>query len=1132
MDAEDSRTIDTNAYNFEEAKLVASIRWLVTKVYENADIPDRLQQLFVRDQETLRLSPTLSAILTDGSFYTQAASKILHDSSLVTRSLGSVLKELSNVADVEVRDFDGSLVTEEMLVSTPLHLIAHLSLIDALMAAHTKSIISIERVVQAVSVYTSVEKREEPLDSIDAILFWINKVCLLVRDDVERQEIPLKGSESGVDLTIPARRSYMKILCDGTCICALLAFYRPDVVDIRDPISISDCRFNLELLKNFCQNFLPWNPFHFEIEDILVLHESLQPNINAFLADLFNFFEPPPALSPAASATSPTQRRFVQIQGIPDLRAQNIASRPLHPPKTNRNSYGSSQRDRTMSLVSSDSMISADSLRYSSAKPSNIPAGAATTNFGNLNTEGTNRGDSNGHGSNLKAYTEMRLAFEEKRRDHERKLALNSALKEEERLKLGKNAFFKLMSNKNPSPGSNSNEQSTLDQPQRYEGASTARELELTAQLEDIREELKNLKVMQEQQKSMSNLANVGISHATSQPSLYNDLYTQQQQQSFPPQMPNQYGTLPHKSSMFYGAAPNADPMASARAGYGMPPFVGSQPNQTFFPPHIPDNTQNLYAMPNVQAGMPPPYPGQNNQPYYPQNYPLQPSNSHGALHLAHQQSMQQSPFQPHQMATMQNPYPMFNQSQPNPMSYSMFEPHQMNGEMLSPPMMANMNQMADPYSMQQQASTPNSFRLHQPYATSSRLDPSLELNRNLTNWGMTYRVEDRPQRKTWATVESSDASAGQTPTTTNQQSSAQTNGHAETGLSQNNVNEELQNANHHQTPPKDPDLRSPQQHNTQQTPTSTTFPVSTSTHELSKNSSGLVITDDSEERTTEMEARRQALLLSQMKRKEKINSFKEEKKNELDERRDEEQRKQDMAEQRKLERELKRQKLLEDYKRKKMEQELGESMGGSVSARASMSSTGSLNRGHSQPPYSRPKSQSNMSALQIQTMQRPNRTKSSVADENSAPRINVPALADPALKLYAKHQPKSNRSLILNALQYSIFPGQVSTDQRNKVQGALAQSNSKHFLILFRDQRTQYRGLYTWDQQSDTIYRIDGTGPKVINEEMISLMFKYDSGNKFFNSIPTKHLSATIDGFCINEQFWAKAKIPHSRGV
>jgi hypothetical protein len=70
----------------------------------------------------LRLSPTLSAILTDGSLYSQAASKILHDHTLINRTLGAVLRELSN-ADIEVRDADGQLVTEEMLISNPLHLV-------------------------------------------------------------------------------------------------------------------------------------------------------------------------------------------------------------------------------------------------------------------------------------------------------------------------------------------------------------------------------------------------------------------------------------------------------------------------------------------------------------------------------------------------------------------------------------------------------------------------------------------------------------------------------------------------------------------------------------------------------------------------------------------------------------------------------------------------------------------------------------------------------------------------------------------------------------------------------------------------------------------------------------------------
>lgn len=57
------------------------------------------------------------------------------------------------------------------------------------------------------------------------------------------------------------------------------------------------------------------------------------------------------------------------------------------------------------------------------------------------------------------------------------------------------------------------------------------------------------------------------------------------------------------------------------------------------------------------------------------------------------------------------------------------------------------------------------------------------------------------------------------------------------------------------------------------------------------------------------------------------------------------------------------RQKLLEDYKRKKIEQELGEPASGANSARGSGSSSSATtpNRGHSQPPFGRPKSQSNV---------------------------------------------------------------------------------------------------------------------------------------------------------------------------
>ena len=69
----------------------------------------------------------------------------------------------------------------------------------------------------------------------------------------------------------------------------------------------------------------------------------------------------------------------------------------------------------------------------------------------------------------------------------------------------------------------------------------------------------------------------------------------------------------------------------------------------------------------------------------------------------------------------------------------------------------------------------------------------------------------------------------------------------------------------------------------------------------------------------------------------------------------------------------------------------------------------------------------------------------------------------------------RSNRIVMLNALQYRIFPGPVMDAQRNKVREVINLSDSTHFLVLFRerDEKQFYRGLYSWDQRSSTVYRI-----------------------------------------------------------
>lgn len=67
---------------------------------------------------------------------------------------------------------------------------------------------------------------------MDALLFWINKICLLVRDDVERNEISL-DPQSESDVTIPEMEDLYEDLCDGTCVCVLLSFYHSNVVPLQ-----------------------------------------------------------------------------------------------------------------------------------------------------------------------------------------------------------------------------------------------------------------------------------------------------------------------------------------------------------------------------------------------------------------------------------------------------------------------------------------------------------------------------------------------------------------------------------------------------------------------------------------------------------------------------------------------------------------------------------------------------------------------------------------------------------------------------------------------------------------------------------------------------------------------------------
>ena len=93
--------------------------------------------------------------------------------------------------------------------------------------------------------------------------------------------------------------------------------------------------------------------------------------------------------------------------------------------------------------------------------------------------------------------------------------------------------------------------------------------------------------------------------------------------------------------------------------------------------------------------------------------------------------------------------------------------------------------------------------------------------------------------------------------------------------------------------------------------------------------------------------------------------------------------------------------------------------------------------------------------------------------------------------RLYREPTTKSNRTIILNAIEYVVFPGVVNADTRNRVLDVIDRCDCPHFLLLFRDAKCQFRGLYAYYPDTEEVYKIYGTGPKQVTENMYESFFK-----------------------------------------
>ena len=134
----------------------------------------------------------------------------------------------------------------------------------------------------------------------------------------------------------------------------------------------------------------------------------------------------------------------------------------------------------------------------------------------------------------------------------------------------------------------------------------------------------------------------------------------------------------------------------------------------------------------------------------------------------------------------------------------------------------------------------------------------------------------------------------------------------------------------------------------------------------------------------------------------------------------------------------------------------------------------------------------------------------------------------------YREPSTKSNRPIVLNAIEHVVFPGVVNQETRYRVIEEIDACDCPHFLILFRDTKCQFRGLYAYYPDTEEVFKIYGTGPKQVTEKMFEKFFKYNSGGKKFTQIHTKSLTVTIDAFTIHNSLWLgkKAKLPDRRSM
>lgn len=305
--------VPLDRYDPARAKIAANLQWICAKAYGIDNIPEDLRDPFYIDQyEQEHIKPPVIKLLLSSELYCRVCSLILKgDQVAALQGHQSVIQALSRKG-IYVMESDDTPVTEPDLSHVPIKMSAHMAMVDALMMAYTVEMISIEKVVASVKRFSTFSASKElPYDLEDAMVFWVNKVNLKMREITEK-EVKLKQQllESPAHQKVRYRREHlsarqppyfplledlMRDGSDGAALLAVVHYYCPeqmklDDICLKEVPSMADSLYNIRLLREFSNEYLN-RCFYLSLEDMLYAPLVLKPNVMVFIAELFWWFE-------------------------------------------------------------------------------------------------------------------------------------------------------------------------------------------------------------------------------------------------------------------------------------------------------------------------------------------------------------------------------------------------------------------------------------------------------------------------------------------------------------------------------------------------------------------------------------------------------------------------------------------------------------------------------------------------------------------------------------------------------------------------------------------------------------------------------------------------------------------------